>query len=71
VLGVGVLFPWNAFITAATYFGSRFCGTSHEATFEDDVGSAYMAANVKHKHSLPLSCIYAIHVANYIALFSF
>jgi equilibrative nucleoside transporter 1/2/3 len=46
VLGVGVLFPWNAFITAATYFGSRFCGTDHEKSFEDDVGSAYMAANL-------------------------
>eukprot|EP00615_Pteridomonas_danica_P010830 CAMPEP_0114342498 /NCGR_PEP_ID=MMETSP0101-20121206/9844_1 /TAXON_ID=38822 ORGANISM="Pteridomonas danica, Strain PT" /NCGR_SAMPLE_ID=MMETSP0101 /ASSEMBLY_ACC=CAM_ASM_000211 /LENGTH=344 /DNA_ID=CAMNT_0001476635 /DNA_START=54 /DNA_END=1085 /DNA_ORIENTATION=+ len=46
ILGVGVLFAWNAFITAATYFGSRFCGTDHETSFEDDVGSAYMAANL-------------------------
>jgi hypothetical protein len=23
---IGNLFPWNAFITAATYFSERFCG---------------------------------------------
>ena len=38
VLGVGTLFAWNAFITAATYFSSRFCGSEHEKTFENDVG---------------------------------
>ena len=39
MLGVGTLFAWNAFITAATYFSSRFCGSSHEKTFENDVGA--------------------------------
>ena len=28
MLGVGTLFPWNAFITATTYFAARFCGTA-------------------------------------------
>lgn len=46
MLGVGTLFSWNAFITAATYYTSRFCNTKHEKTFENDVGVAYMAANL-------------------------
>eukprot|EP01039_Chlorochromonas_danica_P004094 gene4094-4480_t len=32
-LGVGNLFPWNAFITAASYYQSAFCQTSYENTF--------------------------------------
>ena len=46
MLGVGTLFSWNAFITAATYYTSRFCHTKHEKTFENDVGVVYMAANL-------------------------
>lgn len=46
MLGVGTLFSWNAFITAATYYSSRFCNTKHEKTFENDVSVAYMAANL-------------------------
>jgi hypothetical protein len=46
MLGVGTLFAWNAFITAATYYGKRFCGSPHESTFENDVGLAYMASNL-------------------------
>lgn len=34
-LGVGNLFPWNAFITASSYYAQRFCGTSFESTFEN------------------------------------
>lgn len=33
--GVGQLFPWNAFITAAAYFGSRFCKTDMANDFEN------------------------------------
>lgn len=33
-LGVGNLFPWNAFITASGYYANRFCGTSFEDNFE-------------------------------------
>jgi equilibrative nucleoside transporter 1/2/3 len=28
LLGMGTLFPWNAFITATTYFNARFCNTA-------------------------------------------
>jgi len=33
--GIGMLFPWNAFITEENYFHFRFCGTSFEANFEN------------------------------------
>jgi equilibrative nucleoside transporter 1/2/3 len=33
--GVGNLFPWNAFITASTYFSARFCGTAVSENFEN------------------------------------
>jgi hypothetical protein len=46
MLGIGTLFSLNAFITAATYYSSRFCKTRHEKTFENDVGVAYLAANL-------------------------
>lgn len=34
-LGVGNLFPWNAFITASGYYANRFCGTQFEENFEN------------------------------------
>lgn len=40
-LGVGNLFPWNAFITASTYYAERFCGTSFEDTFENYFSLTY------------------------------
>ena len=33
-LGLANLFPWNAFITAAVYFGTRFCDTPYANSFE-------------------------------------
>jgi solute carrier family 29 (equilibrative nucleoside transporter), member 1/2/3 len=33
--GLGNLFPWNAFITASSYFYNRFCGTSFQNDFEN------------------------------------
>jgi equilibrative nucleoside transporter 1/2/3 len=33
-LGIGSLFPWNAFITASSYFGDRFCNSVHENNYE-------------------------------------
>jgi len=32
--GLANLFPWNAFITASSYFSSRFCGTPFASSFE-------------------------------------
>lgn len=32
---MGNLLPWNAFITAASYFESRFCNTDHRDDFEN------------------------------------
>ena len=39
--GVGNLFPWNAFITASTYFSARFCGTDFEENFENYFSIAF------------------------------
>lgn len=33
--GLGNLFPWHAFITAAHYFSMRFCGSPFESNFEN------------------------------------
>ena len=40
--GLGNLFPWNAFITAAHYFAVRFCGTMFEENFENFFSVAFM-----------------------------
>lgn len=34
-LGVGNLLPWNAFITAQSYYSSRFCNTVFNNSFEN------------------------------------
>jgi len=39
--GVGNLFPWNAFITASSYYAGRFCGTQFEDTFENYFSITY------------------------------
>jgi solute carrier family 29 (equilibrative nucleoside transporter), member 1/2/3 len=33
--GLGNLFPWHSFITAAHYFSMRFCGSAFESNFEN------------------------------------
>ena len=30
LLGVGILIPWNAFVSAAPYFTSRLCQSGHD-----------------------------------------
>lgn len=42
--GLGNLFPWNAFITAAGYFATRFCGTPFEDNFENFFSISFMCA---------------------------
>lgn len=42
--GVGQLFPWNAFITAAAYFGTRFCTTAFSTDFENYLSIAFTAS---------------------------
>ena len=32
--GIGVLFPWNAFITCTNYYNLRFAGTSVATSYE-------------------------------------
>lgn len=44
--GVGTLLPWNAFITAAGYYGTRFCGTAYESNFESFFGFSFMFAQL-------------------------
>lgn len=59
--GVGNLFPWNAFITAAAYFAARFCGTSFQSNFENYFSFAYtfsstigLALSIKFQNSMSL-----------------
>jgi len=42
--GLGNLFPWNAFITAAGYYAVRFCGTSFADNFENYFSISFMVA---------------------------
>lgn len=60
-LGVGNLFPWNAFITASTYYAMRFCGTFVENSFENYFSTAYtlsqtigLALSIKYEHRFTL-----------------
>jgi hypothetical protein len=34
ILGIGNLFPYNAFVTASSYYENKFCNTSYETSFE-------------------------------------
>ena len=43
---MGNLFPWNTFITAATYYAFRFCGTNYEDHFENFFSVAFMLFNI-------------------------
>jgi solute carrier family 29 (equilibrative nucleoside transporter), member 1/2/3 len=52
---VGNLFPWNAFITASSYYGQRFCGTSFENNFENFFSITYTLSQTI---GLGLSVIY-------------
>ncbi len=59
--GVGNLFPWNAFITAAAYYSIRFCGSQFEDNFENYFSFAYtlsqtvgLALSVKFQNHLSL-----------------
>mmetsp|Transcript_4930 Transcript_4930/g.19726 ORF Transcript_4930/g.19726 Transcript_4930/m.19726 type:complete len:503 (-) Transcript_4930:146-1654(-) len=61
LLGVGSLFPWNAFITAGAYFEQRFCGTDTVNVFENvfsvtNSGSQLigLGAALKYSHLVPL-----------------
>ena len=40
--GLANLFPWNAFITASSYFSSRFCGTPFASSFEAYFSSLFL-----------------------------
>lgn len=60
--GVGNLFPWNVFITAAAYFATRFCGTAFEETFENYFSISYtlsqtvgLALSIIYEHKLAMN----------------
>lgn len=44
--GVGMLFPWNAFITATDYFSDRFNGTSYESSFSNYFTFTFQGVNI-------------------------
>lgn len=47
LLGVGILIPWNAFVSAKSYFTSRFCQSGHDIlNFEQYFGLAWNFASV-------------------------
>lgn len=59
--GLGLLFPWNVFITAKSYFQYRVCGTSFEHNFENFFGIVFNISNVlslivalKVQHKIPV-----------------
>jgi equilibrative nucleoside transporter 1/2/3 len=43
--GLGQLFPWNVFITAANYFGTRLCDSTFHDTFLNFFGITFGACN--------------------------
>ena len=44
--GIGMLFPWNVFITAAAYYRLRFKGLPQESSFEVVFGFVYTVSNL-------------------------
>ncbi|RYH21047.1 hypothetical protein EON65_21650 [archaeon] len=44
ILGIGNLLPWNAFVTAAKYYGDQFCDTPFESSFESYFSMIYTLA---------------------------
>mmetsp|Transcript_11400 Transcript_11400/g.18554 ORF Transcript_11400/g.18554 Transcript_11400/m.18554 type:complete len:460 (-) Transcript_11400:212-1591(-) len=58
--GLGNLFPWNAFITAAHYYSVRFCGTLFEENFENYFSVAFMISQTV---GLALAAKYQGHIS--------
>ena len=58
--GLGNLFPWNAFITAAHYYSIRFCGTPFESNFENFFSVAFMISQTV---GLALAAKYQGHIS--------
>ena len=47
LLGVGILIPWNAFVSATPYFASRLCKEGHDiVNFEQWFGLVWNVASV-------------------------
>jgi hypothetical protein len=57
--GVGNLFPWNAFITASTYYSARFCGTNFEENFENYFSITFTSSQTI---GLAISIMYQNHL---------
>ena len=47
LLGVGILIPWNAFVSAEQYFASRLCESGHDViNFEQWFGLVWNLSSV-------------------------
>lgn len=76
IQGLGNLFPWNSFITAAPYFGMRFCGTDFEINFENFFSVSFMLAQtlglafaIMYGHMIPLLSQIYVPLSIYAAVF--
>lgn len=76
LLGVGNMLPWNAFITAQSYFASRFCGTIFANSFENFFSISYTLAqplgllvSLFYGHKIPMISQIRIPLIIYAILF--
>ena len=63
MLGVGTLFPWNAFINATSYFDSRLCGSARS---EDYLGFFGVIFNVTEVAALACCVKYGLKQVGFV-----
>jgi equilibrative nucleoside transporter 1/2/3 len=76
LLGIGTLLPWNAFITAAYYYYSRFCATDFANDFISFFGIGYtfsqtmlLLACIKYQDLFPLNMRIMVPLATSAVVF--
>lgn len=61
MLGVGNMFPWNAFITAAAYYRGQFCGAPYESSFLSYFSTMFTVAQ-------PLALFVNVYYHNFFSI---